>query len=118
VTAMTEGRALLIDYATLSSPKVLAVVYPAMDVRLPLIVKAHKGVVITAAKGVYVDAGHNLGAILPVHKQALAYPYAAQPRSPTVPAPWTSHRASCEPRAPWRADRNPARSAGLRNCAN
>ena len=33
VTAMTEGRALLIDDATLISPKVLAVVYPAMDGR-------------------------------------------------------------------------------------
>ncbi len=31
VTAMTEGRPLLIDDATLISPKVLAVVYPAMD---------------------------------------------------------------------------------------
>lgn len=41
VTAMTEGRALLIDDATLISPKVLAALYPAMDGRRQIQVKAH-----------------------------------------------------------------------------
>ncbi|WP_425585174.1 AAA family ATPase, partial [Streptomyces vastus] len=43
VTAMTEGRALLLDDATLISPKVLAALYPAMDGRRQIQVKAHKG---------------------------------------------------------------------------
>jgi len=43
VVAMAEGRVLFIDDATLIAPKVLAVVYPAMDGRRQLTVKAHKG---------------------------------------------------------------------------
>ena len=43
VVAMTEGRVLFVDDATLISPKVLAVVYPAMDGRRQLAVKAQKG---------------------------------------------------------------------------
>ena len=43
IKAMTEGRALLIDDATLISPQVLAVAYPAMDGRREITVKAHKG---------------------------------------------------------------------------
>lgn len=59
VTAMTEGRALLIDDATLISPMVLAALYPAMDGRRQIQVKAHKGETIKAEKGFYVIAGHN-----------------------------------------------------------
>lgn len=61
VRAMQEGRVLFIDDATLISPAVLAVCYPAMDGRREVIVKAHKGETITAADGFYVVAGHNPG---------------------------------------------------------
>ena len=56
---MVAGRCLFIDDATLISPKVLAVVYPALDGRRQIAVKAHKGEIITAASGFYVIAGHN-----------------------------------------------------------
>jgi nitric oxide reductase NorQ protein len=59
VTAMREGRTLFIDDATLIAPTVLAVVYPAMDGRRQIIVKANGGEVITATDGFYVVAGHN-----------------------------------------------------------
>jgi hypothetical protein len=78
VTAMTEGRALLIDDATLISPKVLAVVYPAMDGRRQITVKAHKGETITAKDGFYVIAGHNPGVHGAVLTEALASRFAAQ----------------------------------------
>ncbi|WP_075901082.1 AAA family ATPase [Actinomadura sp. CNU-125] len=83
VTAMTEGRALLIDDATLVSPKVLAVVYPAMDGRRQITVKAHKGETITAAEGFYVVAGHNPGVHGAVLTEALASRFAAQIRVST-----------------------------------
>lgn len=78
VTAMTEGRCLFIDDATLISPKVLAVVYPAMDGRRQITVKAHKGETITAAEGFYVVAGHNPGVHGAVLTEALASRFAAQ----------------------------------------
>ena len=43
IRAMQEGRVLFIDDATLISPAVLAVAYPAMDGRREITVKAHKG---------------------------------------------------------------------------
>ncbi|MWA07391.1 AAA domain-containing protein [Actinomadura sp. LD22] len=78
VTAMTEGRCLFIDDATLISPKVLAVVYPAMDGRRQITVKAHKGETITAAEGFYVIAGHNPGVHGAVLTEALASRFSAQ----------------------------------------
>ncbi|GAA4617234.1 AAA family ATPase [Actinoallomurus liliacearum] len=78
VTAMTEGRCLFIDDATLISPKVLAVVYPAMDGRRQITVKAHTGEAITAADGFYVIAGHNPGVHGAVLTEALASRFAAQ----------------------------------------
>jgi MoxR-like ATPase len=78
VTAMQEGRCLFIDDATLISPKVLAVVYPAMDGRRQIAVKAHKGEIITAASGFYVIAGHNPGVHGAVLTEALASRFAAQ----------------------------------------
>ncbi|RBQ17242.1 AAA family ATPase [Spongiactinospora rosea] len=78
VTAMTEGRCLFIDDATLISPRVLAVVYPAMDGRGQITVKAHKGETITAAPGFYVIAGHNPGVHGAVLTQALASRFSAQ----------------------------------------
>ncbi|MEU5995263.1 AAA family ATPase [Spirillospora sp. NPDC047418] len=83
IIAMTEGRALLIDDATLISPKVLAVVYPAMDGRRQITVKAHKGETITAAEGFYVVAGHNPGVHGAVLTEALASRFAAQIRVST-----------------------------------
>jgi len=59
ITAMTEGKVLFIDDATLISPAVLAVTYPAMDGRAEVTVKAHKGETIKAADGFYIIGGHN-----------------------------------------------------------
>ncbi|GAA2110190.1 AAA family ATPase [Streptomyces synnematoformans] len=78
VTAMTEGRALLLDDATLISPKVLAALYPAMDGRRQIQVKAHKGETITAADGFYVIAGHNPGVHGAVLTEALASRFSVQ----------------------------------------
>ncbi len=78
VVAMTEGRVLFVDDATLISPKVLAVVYPAMDGRRQVTVKAHKGETITAAEGFYVIAGHNPGVHGAVLTEALASRFAVQ----------------------------------------
>lgn len=61
VRAMREGRTLFIDDATLIPPTVLAVVYPAMDGRRQIMIKANGGEVIDAAPGFYVVAGHNPG---------------------------------------------------------
>ena len=72
IRAMREGRVLFIDDATLISPAVLAVCYPAMDGRREVIVKAHKGEAITAADGFYVVAGHNPGVHGAVLTQALS----------------------------------------------
>ncbi|MFD0259028.1 AAA family ATPase [Kitasatospora indigofera] len=78
VTAMTEGRALLIDDATLISPKVLAALYPAMDGRRQIQVKAHKGETIQAKQGFYVVAGHNPGVHGAVLTEALASRFSVQ----------------------------------------
>ncbi|MFC7305118.1 AAA family ATPase [Streptomyces monticola] len=78
VTAMQEGRALLLDDATLISPKVLAALYPAMDGRRQIQVKAHKGETITAADGFYVIAGHNPGVHGAILTEALASRFSVQ----------------------------------------
>jgi hypothetical protein len=78
VTAMTEGRALLIDDATLVSPKVLAALYPAMDGRRQIQVKAHKGETVKAAPGFYVVAGHNPGVHGAVLTEALSSRFSVQ----------------------------------------
>ncbi|WP_148593461.1 AAA family ATPase [Streptomyces sp. WAC01526] len=78
VTAMQEGRALLLDDATLISPKVLAALYPAMDGRRQIQVKAHKGEAVTAADGFYVIAGHNPGVHGAVLTEALASRFSVQ----------------------------------------
>ncbi|MDX3663684.1 AAA family ATPase [Streptomyces sp. ID05-26A] len=61
VRAMREGVPLFIDDATLIPPTVLAVVYPAMDGRRQIIIKANGGEVVDAVPGFYVVAGHNPG---------------------------------------------------------
>ena len=78
ITAMQEGRALLLDDATLISPKVLAALYPAMDGRRQIQVKAHKGETINAADGFYVIAGHNPGVHGAVLTEALASRFSVQ----------------------------------------
>ena len=78
IRAMTEGRVLFIDDATLISPAVLAVCYPAMDGRREVIVKAHKGETITAADGFYVVAGHNPGVHGAILTEALSSRFAVQ----------------------------------------
>ncbi|GAB2790594.1 AAA family ATPase [Amycolatopsis magusensis] len=78
VTAMREGRALFIDDATLIPPTVLAVVYPAMDGRRQILIKAHKNEVVDAAPGFYVVAGHNPGVHGAVLTDALSSRFAAQ----------------------------------------
>ena len=72
IRAMQEGRVLFIDDATLISPAVLAVCYPALDGRREVIVKAHKGEAVTAADGFYVVAGHNPGVHGAVLTEALS----------------------------------------------
>jgi hypothetical protein len=78
VRAMREGRALLIDDATLIDANVLAVLYPALDGRREIVIKAHKGEVVTAAEGFYVIAGHNPGAHGAVLTEAMASRFAFQ----------------------------------------
>ena len=78
VRAMREGRALFLDDATLIPPTVLAVVYPAMDGRREIVIKAHAGEVVRAADGFYVAAGHNPGVHGAVLTDALASRFSAQ----------------------------------------
>ncbi|WP_246471797.1 AAA family ATPase [Saccharopolyspora phatthalungensis] len=78
VTAMREGRCLFIDDATLIPPTVLAVVYPAMDGRRQIVVKANGGEIVTAEPGFYVVAGHNPGVHGAVLTDALSSRFAAQ----------------------------------------
>jgi nitric oxide reductase NorQ protein len=78
VRAMTEGRVLFVDDATLISPAVLAVCYPAMDGRREVIVKAHKGETVKAADGFYVVAGHNPGVHGAILTEALSSRFSFQ----------------------------------------
>lgn len=78
VRAMREGRALFIDDATLIPPTVLAVVYPAMDGRKQVIIKANGGEVVVAAPGFYVCGGHNPGVHGAVLSDALSSRFSVQ----------------------------------------
>jgi MoxR-like ATPase len=78
IRAMQEGRVLFIDDATLISPAVLAVAYPAMDGRREITVKAHKGEVIKAEAGFYVVAGHNPGVHGAILTEALSSRFSVQ----------------------------------------
>jgi hypothetical protein len=75
---MQEGKVLFLDDATLISPAVLAVAYPAMDCRREITVKAHKGEVIKAADGFYVVAGHNPGVHGAILTEALSSRFSCQ----------------------------------------
>jgi MoxR-like ATPase len=83
IRAMAEGKVLFIDDATLISPAVLAVAYPAMDGRREISVKAHKGEVIKAAGGFYVVAGHNPGVHGAILTEALSSRFSVQVRVST-----------------------------------
>ena len=83
IRAMEEGKVLFIDDATLISPAVLAVAYPAMDGRREVTVKAHKGEVIKAAGGFYVVAGHNPGVHGAILTEALSSRFSVQVRVST-----------------------------------
>jgi MoxR-like ATPase len=78
VRAMREGRPLFIDDTTLIPPSVLAVVYPAMDGRREIIVKANAGEIVTAAEGFYVIGGHNPGVHGAILSDALSSRFAVQ----------------------------------------
>ncbi|WP_300015870.1 AAA family ATPase [Pseudonocardia sp.] len=78
VRAMREGRPLFVDDATLIPPNVLATLYPAMDGRRQVIVKANGGEVVDAAEGFYVVAGHNPGVHGAVLTDALSSRFSAQ----------------------------------------
>jgi MoxR-like ATPase len=83
IRAMQEGRVLFIDDATLISPAVLAVAYPAMDGRREITVKAHKGETVKAADGFYVVAGHNPGVHGAILTEALSSRFSVQVRVTT-----------------------------------
>ncbi|WP_378733332.1 AAA family ATPase [Nocardia brasiliensis] len=78
VRAMRDGSVLFIDDATLIPPSVLAVVYPAMDGRREIIIKAHNGESVTAEPGFFVVAGHNPGVHGAILTDALASRFAFQ----------------------------------------
>ncbi|WP_328397895.1 AAA family ATPase [Nocardia sp. NBC_00416] len=78
VRAMREGRVLFIDDATLIPPTVLSVVYPAMDGRREIVIKAHGGEVVKAEPGFFVVAGHNPGVHGAILSDALASRFAFQ----------------------------------------
>jgi nitric oxide reductase NorQ protein len=78
VRAMRDGVPLFIDDATLIPPTVLAVVYPAMDGRRQIVIKANGGEVVDAAEGFYVVAGHNPGVHGAVLTDALASRFSVQ----------------------------------------
>ncbi|MEV6712699.1 AAA family ATPase [Lentzea sp. NPDC051208] len=78
VRAMRDGVPLFIDDATLIPPTVLAVVYPAMDGRRQIVIKANGGEIIDAAPGFYVVAGHNPGVHGAVLTDALASRFSVQ----------------------------------------
>ncbi|MER7276632.1 AAA family ATPase [Dactylosporangium sp. NPDC000244] len=72
VQAMRQGRPLLIDDATLIPPRVLAVLYPAMDGRRVLHIPSYRNERVEAVDGFYVIAAHNPGVHGAVLSDALA----------------------------------------------
>jgi MoxR-like ATPase len=72
VVAMREGRPLLIDDATLIPPKVLAVLYPAMDGRRVIHIPGYRNERVDAVDGFYTIAGHNPGVHGAILTEALA----------------------------------------------
>jgi hypothetical protein len=121
VRAMQEGRVLFIDDATLISPAVLAVAYPAMDGRREITVKAHKGESVTAAAGFYVVAGHNPGVHGAILTEALSSRFSVQVKVSTdfdLARALKVDPAPSRPPATSPPARPPARSAGHRSSAS
>ncbi|MBF6397865.1 AAA family ATPase [Nocardia cyriacigeorgica] len=80
VRAMREGRVLFVDDATLIPPTVLSCVYPAMDGRREIVIKANGGEIVRAEPGFFVVAGHNPGVHGAILSDALASRFAFQVR--------------------------------------
>ena len=122
IRAMQEGKVLFIDDATLISPAVLAVAYPAMDGRREITVKAHKGEVIKAADGFYVvSRPQPRSPRRDPHRGPVQQVQRSRSRSPpttTSPAPSRSTPAPSRPPATSPPGRPAARSAGHPSCAN
>lgn len=78
IRAMREGRVLFVDDATLIPPTVLASLYPAMDGRKEIVIKAHGGEVVKAEPGFFVVAGHNPGVHGAILSDALSSRFAFQ----------------------------------------
>jgi nitric oxide reductase NorQ protein len=79
VQAMREGRALLVDDATLIPPRVLAVLYPVMDGRGKITVTTGNGTELVAAEdGFYVCGGHNPGVHGAILTEALSSRFTVQ----------------------------------------
>jgi nitric oxide reductase NorQ protein len=82
INAMRSGGVLFIDDATLANPKVLAVVYPAMDGRGEVTVKSHivegKPDVVKSQPGFFVVAAHNPGVHGAILTDALASRFVAR----------------------------------------
>lgn len=81
--AMLEGRPLFVDDATLTSPGVLARLYPAMDGRGVITLTEHEGEQIVAREGFYVIAAHNPGVPGAVLSEALASRFSIHLEIPT-----------------------------------
>jgi nitric oxide reductase NorQ protein len=79
VQAMREGRALLVDDATLIPPRVLAVLYPVMDGRGRITVLTPHGTeIVDAIDGFYVCGGHNPGVHGAILTEALSSRFTVQ----------------------------------------
>jgi nitric oxide reductase NorQ protein len=82
INAMRSGGVLFIDDATLANPKVLAVVYPAMDGRGEVTVKSHivegKPEIVKSQPGFFVVAAHNPGVHGAILTDALASRFVAR----------------------------------------
>jgi nitric oxide reductase NorQ protein len=72
VVAMRQGRPLLVDDATLIPPRVLSVLYPAMDGRRTVHIPAYRNERVEATDGFYLLAGHNPGVHGAILTEALA----------------------------------------------
>ncbi|WP_412538669.1 AAA family ATPase [Longispora sp. K20-0274] len=78
IQAMETGGVFFLDDATLVSPKVLAAVYPAMDGRRQITVKANGGRIVHAEPGFFCVGGHNPGVHGAVLSEALASRFTVQ----------------------------------------